>query len=58
MGKNRDLFKKIWDNKGTFPAKMGTVKERNNIDLTEAEGIKKRLQEYTKEPQKRFSWPI
>ena len=58
MGKNRDLFKKIWDNKGTFPAKMGTIKERNNIDLTEAEGIKKRLQEYTKEPQKRFSWPI
>ena len=44
MGKTRDLFKKISDTKGTFHAKMGTIKERNGIDLTEAEYIKKRLQ--------------
>ena len=49
MGKTRDLFKKIRDTKGIFHAKMGTIKDRNGIDLTEAEGIKKRLQEYTEE---------
>ena len=42
MGKTRDLFKKIRDNKGTFPAKMGLIKDRNGMDLTEAEDIKKR----------------
>ena len=47
MGKTRDLFKKIRDTKGTFYAKMGTIKDRNGIDLTEAEDIKKRWQEYT-----------
>ena len=47
MGKTRDLFKKIRDTKGTFHAKMGTVKVRNDMDLTEAEDIKKRWQEYT-----------
>ena len=47
MGKIRDLFKKIRDTKGTFHAKMGTIKDRNGMDLTEAEDIKKRLQEYT-----------
>ena len=47
MGKNRDLFKKIRDTKGTFHAKMGLIKDRNGMDLTEAEGIKKRWQEYT-----------
>ena len=47
MGKTRDLFKKIRDIKGTFHAKMGTKKDRNGIDLTEAEDIKKRWQEYT-----------
>ena len=47
MGKTRDLFKKIRDTKGTFHAKMGTVKDRNGTDLTEAEDIKKRWQEYT-----------
>ena len=47
MGKNRDLFKNIRDTKGTFHAKTGTIKDRNNIDLTETEDIKKRLQEYT-----------
>ena len=45
MGKTRDLFKKIWDTKGTFHAKMGSIKDRNGIDLTEAEDIKKRSQE-------------
>ena len=49
MGKTRDLFKKIRDTKGTFHAKMGTVKDRNGMDLTEAEVTKKRLQEYTEE---------
>ena len=49
MGKTRELFKKIRDNKGTFHAKMGTVKDRNGMDLTEAEDIKKRWQEYTEE---------
>ena len=47
MGKTRDLFKKIRDTKGTFPAKMGSKKDRNGMDLTEAEDIKKRWQEYT-----------
>ena len=49
MGKTRDLFKKITDTKGTFHAKMGTIKDRNGMDLTEAEDIKKRWQEYTEE---------
>ena len=49
MGKTRDLFKKIRDTKGTFHAKMNTVKDRNGRDLTEAEAIKKRWQEYTEE---------
>ena len=47
MGKTRDIFRKIRDTKGTFHAKMGTIKDRNGIDLTEAEGIEKRWQEYT-----------
>jgi len=47
MGKTRDLFKKISDTKGTFHAKMGSIKDRNGMDLTEAEDIKKRWQEYT-----------
>ena len=47
MGKTRDLFKKIRDTKGTFHAKMGSIKDRNCMDLTEAENIKKRSQEYT-----------
>ena len=47
MGKSRDLFKKIRDTKGTFHAKMGSIKHRNGMDLTEAEDIKKRWQEYT-----------
>ena len=47
MGKTRDLFKKIRDTKGTFHAKMGSIKDRNCMDLTEAEDIKKRWQEYT-----------
>ena len=46
MGKTRDLFKKIRDTKGTFHAKMGSIKDRNGMDLTEAEDIKKRWQEY------------
>ena len=49
MGKTRDLFKKIRDTKGTFNAKMGTIKDRNGMDLTEAEDIKNRWQEYTEE---------
>ena len=49
MGKARDLFKKIRDTKETFHAKMGTIKDRNGMDLTKAEDIKKRWQEYTKE---------
>ena len=53
MGKTRDLFKKIRDTKGTFHAKMGTIKDRNGRDLTEAEDIKKRWQEYTEEPYKK-----
>ena len=47
MGKTRDLFKKIRDTKGTFHAKMGLIKDRNHMDLTEAKGIKKWWQEYT-----------
>ena len=53
MGKTRDLFKKIWDTKGTFHAKMGSIKDRNCMDLTEAEDIKKRWQEYTEELYKK-----
>ena len=53
MGKTRDLFKKIRDTKGTFHAKMGTIKDRNNMDLTKAEDIKKRWQEYTEELYKK-----
>ena len=53
MGKTRDLFKKIRGNKGTFHAKMSTIKERNGKDLTEAEDIKKRWQEYTEELYKK-----
>ena len=49
MGKTRDLFKKIRDTKGTFHAKMGSMKDRNGIDLTEAEDIKKRWQKYTED---------
>ena len=47
MGKTRDLYKKIRDTKGTFHAKMGSIKDRNGMDLTEAEDIQKRWQEYT-----------
>ena len=53
MGKTRDLFKKIRDTNGTFHAKMGTIKDRNGMDLTEAEDIMKRWQEYTEEPYKK-----
>ena len=53
MGKTRDLFKKISDTKGTFHAKMGSIKDRNDMDLTEAEDIKKRWQEYTEELYKK-----
>ena len=53
MGKSRDLLKKIRDTKGIFHAKMSTVKDRNDMDLTEAEDIKKRWQEYT-EPYKKI----
>ena len=49
MGKTRDLFKKIKDTKGTFHAKMGTMKDGNGTDLTEAEAVKKRWQKYTEE---------
>ena len=52
MGKTRHLFKKIRDTKGTFHAKMGTIKDRNGMDLTEAENIKKRQQEYPEELSK------
>ena len=57
MGKTRDLFKKIRDSKGTFHTKMGSVKDRNGMDLTEAEDIKKRWQEYRRTIQKRSSRP-
>ena len=53
MGKTKDLFKKIRDTKGTFHAKMGTIKDRNGMDLTEAEEIKKRWQEFTEELYKK-----
>ena len=54
MGKTRDLFKKIRDTKGTFHAKMGSIKARNGMDLTETEDIKKRWQEYTEELYKKI----
>ena len=54
MGKTRDLFKKIRDTKGTFHAKMDTIKDRNGMDLTETEDIRKRWQEYTKELYKKY----
>ena len=53
MGKTRDLFKKTRDAKGTFHAKMGTIKDRNGMDLTEAEDVKKRWQEYTEKLHKK-----
>ena len=53
MGKTRDLFKKIRDTKGTFHAKMGSIKDRHDVDLTEAEDIKKRWQEYTEKLYKK-----
>ena len=53
MGKTRDLFKKIRDTKGIFPAKMGTIKDRNIMDLTEVEDIKKMWQQYTEELYKK-----
>ena len=56
MGKTRDLFKKIRDTRGTFHAKMGSIKDRNGMDLTEAEDIKKRWQEYTEELYKKAKW--
>ena len=55
MGKNRDLFTKIRDTKGIFHAKMGSIKDRNGMDLTEAEDIKERWQEYTEELHKKRS---
>ena len=58
MGKSKDLFKKIRDTKGKFHAKMGSVKERNGRDLTEAEDIKKRWQEYTELYKKIFMTQI
>jgi len=54
MGKTRDHFKKIRDAKGTFHAKMGLIKDRNGMDLTKAEDIKKRRQEYTEELYKKY----
>ena len=58
MGKTRDLFKKIRDTKGTFNAKMGSIKNRNGMDLTEPEDIKKRCQEiHSRTVQKRYSRP-
>ena len=57
MGKATDLFKNIRDTKGTFHAKMGTIKDRNCMELKEAEDIKKRWQEYTETVQKRSSRP-
>ena len=54
MGKTRDLFKKIRDTKGTFHANMGTIKDRNDMDLTEGEDIKKMWQEYTEEMYKKY----
>ena len=57
MGKTRDLFKKIRDTKGTFHAKMGTIKDKNSMDLTEVEDIKKRWQEYTELYEKDLNDP-
>ena len=57
IGKTRDLFKNITDSKGTFHARMGTIKDRNGMDLTEAEDIKKRWQEYTEELYKKSFIP-
>ena len=57
MGKTKDLFKKIRDTKGTFHAKMGTIKDRNGMDLTEAEDIKKRWKEYPEELYKKDLHP-
>ena len=57
MGKTRELFKKIRDTKGTFHAKMGSIKDRNGMDLTEAEDIKKRWQEYTELYKKDLHYP-
>ena len=57
MGKTRDLFKKIRDTKGTFHAKMGSIKDRNGMDLIEAEDIKKRWQEYTEQYKKDLDDP-
>ena len=57
MRKTRDIFKKIRDTRGTFHAKMGTIKERNSMDLTEAEDIKKRCQEYTERYKKHLHDP-
>ena len=54
MGKTRDLFKKIRDTKGTFQAKMGIIRDRNGVDLIEAEDIKKTWQEYTEEYTKKI----
>ena len=54
MGKTRDLFKKIRDTKGTFHAKMGLIKDRKGLDLTEPEDVKKRWQEYTEELYKKY----
>ena len=54
MGKTRDIFKKTRDTKGTFHAKMGSIKDRNGMGLTEAEDIKKRWQEYTEELFKKY----
>ena len=54
MGKTRDLFKKIRDTKGTFHAKMGSIKDRNGLDLIEAEDIKKRWQEYAEELYRKY----
>ena len=58
MGKTRDLFKKIRDTKGTFHANMGSIKDRNGMDLTEAEDIKKRWQQYTELYKKIFMTKI
>ena len=60
MGRTRDLFKKIRDTKGTFHAKLSSIKDRNGMDLTEAEDIKKRWQEYTKNCTKKIitTWII
>ena len=54
MGKTRDFFKKMRDIKGIFHAKMGTIKDRNSMDLIESEGMKKRWQEYTEELYKKY----